>query len=52
MVGKSQLTYRFINCNILKDHDATIEDKYKTVVDVGGIPCEIGKLHILTIRNS
>ncbi len=43
MVGKSSLTYRFINYNTPKDHDATIEDKYKTVVEIGGVPCEIGK---------
>ena len=45
MVGKSSLTYRFINYNTPLDHDATIEDKYKTVVDVGGVNCEIGKIY-------
>lgn len=40
--GKSSLTYRFINYNTPTDHDATIEDKYKTVVDFEGLTCEIG----------
>jgi small GTP-binding protein len=44
MVGKSSLTYRFINYNTPLDHDATIEDKYKTVVEIDGLPCEIGIL--------
>jgi GTPase SAR1 family protein len=42
MVGKSSITYRFINYNTPSDHDATIEDKYKTVVDLGGSSYEIG----------
>jgi GTPase SAR1 family protein len=42
MVGKSSLTYRFINYETPKDHDPTIEDKYKTVADISGKHCEIG----------
>ena len=29
VVGKSSLTYRFINYNAPEDHDPTIEDRYK-----------------------
>ena len=41
MVGKSSLTYKFINCNTPKDHDPTIEDKYSTVTIVDGVNCEV-----------
>ena len=34
MVGKSSLTYRFINYNAPEEHDPTIEDKFMTVVDI------------------
>ncbi len=40
-VGKSSLTYKFINYNTPKIHDPTIEDKYKTVVEIDGTSCEI-----------
>lgn len=40
-VGKSSLTYKFINYNTPKIHDPTIEDKYKTVVEINGATCEI-----------
>lgn len=40
-VGKSSLTYKFINYNTPKEHDPTIEDKYKTVVEINGTHCEI-----------
>lgn len=36
MVGKSSLTYRFINYNAPEEHDPTIEDKFMTVMDVDG----------------
>ena len=41
MVGKSSLTYNYINYNTPKDHDPTIEDKYSTVVNIDGTSCEI-----------
>jgi small GTP-binding protein len=41
MVGKSSLTYKYINYNTPKDHDPTIEDKYSTVATVNGINCEV-----------
>ena len=41
MVGKSSLTYKFINCNTPKDHDPTIEDKYSTVTNIDGVNCEV-----------
>ena len=34
MVGKSCLTYRFINYNAPKSHDPTIEDKYKSIAKI------------------
>jgi small GTP-binding protein len=40
-VGKSSLTYKFINYNTPRIHDATIEDKYKTVIEIDGKTCEI-----------
>jgi small GTP-binding protein len=40
-VGKSSLTYKYINYNTPAEHDPTIEDKYKTVVEINGITCEI-----------
>lgn len=43
-VGKSSLTYRFINYNTPKDHDPTIEDKYKTVIDIAGHTVELGMI--------
>lgn len=36
MVGKSSLTYRFINYDAPEDHDPTIEDKFMTVIDLDG----------------
>jgi small GTP-binding protein len=36
MVGKSSLTYRFINYNAPEEHDPTIEDKFMTVMDIDG----------------
>lgn len=36
MVGKSSLTYRFINYNAPEEHDPTIEDKFVTVLDIDG----------------
>ena len=29
VVGKSSLTYRFLNYNIPEGHEATLEDRYK-----------------------
>lgn len=42
MVGKSSLTYRFINYETPQDHDPTIEDKYKVVQEIAGHSVEIG----------
>jgi len=41
MVGKSSLTYKYIDYNTPKDHDPTIEDKYSTVTTVNGTNCEV-----------
>ena len=37
LVGKSALTYRFINDQFPKDHDTTIEDQYKVSVVIDGL---------------
>jgi small GTP-binding protein len=42
LVGKSSLSYCFVNSKVLKNRDATIEDRYIIAVDVDNIPCEIG----------
>ena len=36
LVGKSALTFRFINNQFPKEHDTTIEDQYKTVINING----------------
>ena len=39
LVGKSALTYRFINDQFPKEHDTTIEDQYKIKYEVDGFNC-------------
>ena len=34
VVGKSSLTFRFMNSEIPKEHDPTIEDRYKTTLQI------------------
>jgi small GTP-binding protein len=34
IVGKSSLTYRFMNSDIPIEHDPTIEDRYKTTIQI------------------
>ena len=46
MVGKTSLTYNYINYTSPKEYDPTIEDKYSTVVNVDGIICEIEILDV------
>ena len=41
VVGKSSLTYRFINFNAPEEHDPTIEDRYKTTANINGSDYEI-----------
>lgn len=41
VVGKSSLTYLFINYNAPKEHDPTIEDQYKTQVTMDGLTYEV-----------
>ena len=36
LVGKSALTFRFINDQFPKEHDTTIEDQYKTTTNIDG----------------
>jgi len=36
LVGKSALTFRFINDQFPKEHDTTIEDQYKTTANIDG----------------
>lgn len=42
MVGKSSLSFGYLGYNIPDDHDQTIEDKYKTIREIGGHSTEIG----------
>jgi len=44
LVGKSAMTFRFINDQFPKEHDTTIEDQYKTSITLDG--CTL-KLEIL-----
>ena len=37
LVGKSALTYRFINDTFPTEHDTTVEDQYKINASVDGI---------------
>ena len=43
LVGKSALTYRFINDIFPTDHDTTIEDLYRIDTTIEGIECMLGK---------
>ncbi len=43
LVGKSALTYRFINDKFPTEHDTTIEDQYKINLTIEGIQCRLGK---------
>jgi GTPase SAR1 family protein len=49
MVGKSSITYRFINYQTPTDHDATLEDRYKVYQEIERIPYELGNI---IIKNS
>ena len=41
VVGKSSLTYRFINYNAPQEHDPTIEDRYKSSINIEGKDYEV-----------
>ena len=41
MAGKSSLTYRLINYNSPQEHDTTIEDRYKTSINIEGKDYEV-----------
>jgi len=41
MVGKSSLSYSFINYDSPEAHDPTIEDKYKVQLMIDNVSCEI-----------
>ncbi len=41
VVGKSSLTYRFINYNAPQEHDPTIEDRYKSNLSIEGQDYEV-----------
>ena len=43
LVGKSALTFRFINDKFPTEHDTTIEDQYRVNVNIEGIDCKLGK---------
>ena len=42
LVGKSALTFRFINDKFPTDHDTTIEDQYRIDVNIDGYDCRLG----------
>jgi GTPase SAR1 family protein len=42
LVGKSALTYRFINDKFPKDHDTTIEDQYRIDLNIENYNCCLG----------
>ena len=41
IVGKSSLTYRFINYEAPQEHDPTIEDRYKSNINIDGQDYEV-----------
>ena len=41
LVGKSALTYRFISDKFPEEHDTTVEDQYKTLINIDDTPCEL-----------
>ena len=43
LVGKSALTFRFINDKFPTEHDTTIEDQYRVNVNIEGVDCRLGK---------
>jgi GTPase SAR1 family protein len=47
LVGKSALTFRFINDKFPAEHDTTIEDQYRISVNIEGHDCRLGNI-ILT----
>lgn len=46
LVGKSALTYRFINDKFPTEHDTTIEDQYRVNVAIEGFDCRLGTFAI------
>ena len=52
LVGKSALTYRFINDKFPTEHDTTIEDQYKVTTTIDGIECKLGKIFVIIFRNT
>ena len=41
LVGKSALTFRFINDKFPNEHDTTIEDSYSFTAKIDGINCQL-----------
>lgn len=41
LVGKSALTYRFINDKFPNEHDTTIEDQYRIPIKIDGYDCRM-----------
>jgi GTPase SAR1 family protein len=50
LVGKSALTFRFINDRFPTEHDTTIEDQYRVNVNIEGVDCRLGKFRINIIK--
>jgi len=51
LVGKSALTFRFINDKFPTEHDTTIEDQYRVNVNIEGVDCRLGKKNLLITTN-
>ena len=46
LVGKSALTFRFINDRFPTEHDTTIEDQFRVNVNIESVDCRLGKFVI------
>ena len=46
LVGKSALTFRFINDKFPTEHDTTIEDQFRVNVNIESVDCRLGKFVI------
>jgi small GTP-binding protein len=52
LVGKSALTFRFINDRFPTEHDTTIEDQYRIDINIDGYDCRLGKFIYLDILDT
>jgi GTPase SAR1 family protein len=47
LVGKSALTFRFINDKFPTEHDTTIEDQYRIDMIIDGYDCRLGNINLI-----